>query len=75
MSTTPISIPIATALRRELLRLARAEEELAADEAAAVPYWSPCPPTVVGHRLASAILRADADRFLQPTDPTLDDAA
>jgi hypothetical protein len=61
-ATTPDT---ATAVRRELLRLAREEEDMAAAEAAAVPYWSRCPATVQGHRLASAILRADADRFLQ----------
>jgi hypothetical protein len=64
MNATDSRSTIAAALRRELLQLARAEEEKAAAEAAAVPYWSPCPATVQGHRLASAILRADADRFL-----------
>jgi hypothetical protein len=48
-------------LRLELLRLARMEDDLAAAEAAAIPYWSPCPVTVHGHRMAAAALRADAD--------------
>jgi hypothetical protein len=65
MSSTDSPITIAADLRRELLRLARVEEEKAAAAAALVPYWSPCPPTVQAHRLASAILRSDADRFLE----------
>ncbi|MCW2780343.1 MAG: hypothetical protein JWR35_792 [Marmoricola sp.] len=55
---------LAAALRRELLRLARAEEDRAAAEAAKVPYWATCPPSVQGHRAAAGILRATADSFL-----------
>jgi hypothetical protein len=65
MSDTDTPAPIAAALRRELLRLARAEDDKAAAEAAAVPYWSPCPPTVQGHRFASMVLRADADLIVE----------
>ena len=61
---TNVSAPIASALRRELLRLARAEDDQAAAEAAKVPYWAACPPSVLGHRAAAAALRADAERFL-----------
>jgi hypothetical protein len=64
MSATIHPDAIASALRRELLRLAHVEENLAADEAAKVPYWAPYPPTVLGHRAAAAALRADADSFL-----------
>jgi hypothetical protein len=64
MSATLTTAAVAAALRRELLRLARAEEDLAAAEAARVPYWSACPATVQGHRAAAAALRADADNFL-----------
>lgn len=32
---------LATAVRRELLRLAAREDDLAATEAASVPYWAP----------------------------------
>jgi hypothetical protein len=53
-------------LRLELLRLARHEEDLAAAEGAEVPYWAPCPPSVLGHRTAAAALRADADRITSP---------
>ncbi len=63
--TTTLEDPVLTlALRRELLRLARAEDDLAADEAAATPYWSPTPTTVLGHRAAAALLRAGADQVL-----------
>jgi len=55
---------VAAALRQELLRLAALEDDLAATEAAKVPYWLPCPPTVAGHRAAARALRNDADRFL-----------
>jgi hypothetical protein len=64
MTASTTAAPIARALRRELLRLAQLEEDQAATEAAAVPYWSVGPPTIQGHRAAAAILRATADRFL-----------
>ena len=50
------------ALRSELLRLARQEDDLAATQGAAVPYWAPSPPSVHGHRAAAAALREAADR-------------
>ena len=50
-----------------LLELAKQQEELAADEAAAVPYWTPCPPSVSGHRAAAEALREQAERFF--TEP------
>jgi hypothetical protein len=53
---------LALAVRRELLDLARIEDDLAATEAGAVPYWEPCPPSVLGHREAATALRAEADR-------------
>lgn len=52
------------ALRQELLRLARVEDQAASEEAARVAYWEPCPEIVLGHRAAARALRADADRFL-----------
>jgi hypothetical protein len=63
-SVHSLSGSLATTLRQELLRLAEYEENLAAAEAAKVPYWSPCPATVVGHRAAARALREDADRIL-----------
>jgi hypothetical protein len=52
------------ALRFELLRLAKEQDDLAADEAARVPYWAPCPASVDGHRAAAAALRCDADQIV-----------
>jgi hypothetical protein len=46
-----------------LLQLAKGQDKLAATEAAATPYWATCPPTVVGHRTAATLLRAEADRL------------
>lgn len=51
-------------LRTILLELARREDDLASDEAAATPYWSPAPVTVLGHRTAAAVLRSEADHLL-----------
>ena len=55
---------ISDSIRRILLRLAKEQDELAADTAAATPYWIPCPPTVLGHRAAASALRNHASRFL-----------
>ena len=60
-SSTELSIEVAHAVRRELLRLAYAEDQQAATEAAKVAYWEPCPASVSGHRAAAAALRATAD--------------
>ncbi len=51
-------------MRSLLLELARREDDLAAREAATIPYWAPCPESVVGRRRAAAVLRAEADAFL-----------
>jgi hypothetical protein len=53
-----------TALRYELLRLAKEHDDLAAQEAASVPYWAPCPASVGGHRAAAKALRCDADQII-----------
>lgn len=55
---------LARALRCQLLALARLEDDQADAEAARLPYWAPCPPSVVGHRAAAAALRVDADKLL-----------
>lgn len=57
------STDLTTLICRELLKLARREEELAADELAQVPYWMPTPASVLGHRAAASALRADLARF------------
>ena len=58
-----LAVEVATAVRREMLKLAYAEDQLAAAEAATVRYWEPCPASVQGHRAAAAALRAGADRL------------
>lgn len=57
------SLDLINALCRELGRLARREEDAAATEAAQIPYWSACPPTVAGHRAAARALWADVERL------------
>ena len=52
------------ALRQELLRLARHEDDAASREAALVPYWEPIPVPVVVHRQWAAALRDAADELL-----------
>jgi hypothetical protein len=49
------------ALRKELLRLARDQEDLAARDAQPVHYWEAMPLTVAIHRHCAAALRAAAD--------------
>ena len=48
-------------LRRLLLSLAREQEDTAAREAALVPYWKPCPHSVIGIRVAARVLREAAE--------------
>lgn len=57
------STEMIVALARELRRLAKAEDDRAAAEAAEVPYWIPCPSSVLGARAAAQALRADAERL------------
>ncbi len=61
--STVTDAEIVNAVRYELLQLALQQDELAASEAARVPYWAPSPASVEGHRAAALALRADADRF------------
>lgn len=65
MSLSPHSLgpELVAALCRELARLAAREEEAAATEAARIPYWAPCPPSVQGHRAAARALRSDVARL------------
>ena len=46
-----------------LLQLAEGQDEFAATEAAATLYWAICFLTVVGHRTAATLFRAEADRL------------
>lgn len=55
---------VLTAVCRELVKLARQEENCAADEAAAHrAYWEPMPLSVAIHRQAAAALWADLARL------------
>lgn len=79
MSTQPATKPatqpatethlLHDALRQELLRLARHEDDAASREAARVHYWEPTPVTVVVHRQCAAALRDAADELLAQDDP------
>jgi hypothetical protein len=64
MNTHTTDAAMTSELRSVLLELARRQEELAAHEAAATPYWTPCPSSVLGRRSAAAVLRAEADHLL-----------
>jgi len=64
MDTHTTDSTITSELRSVLLKLARRQDDLAADEAAATPYWAPCPSSVLGRRSAAAVLRAEADHLL-----------
>lgn len=63
---TSMSQDLRSALRSQLLRLAKLEDDRAADERATVPYWQACPPSVDGHHEAARLLRAEADNLLIP---------
>lgn len=52
-----------TEVRAILLELAKRLDDRAATEAASVPYWSPCPPSVLGDRTAAEVLRAHAEEY------------
>jgi hypothetical protein len=64
--TAPVSDQLHRALRKELLRLAQQEEELAAQEAQHVHYWESMPVTVAIHRQCAAALRAAAEDLPTP---------
>lgn len=53
-------------VRKILLSLAKRHDDLAADLAAATPYWTPCPPDVLGHRTAATALRESAELLAMP---------
>jgi hypothetical protein len=61
--------PLHDALRQELLRLARHEDDAASREAAQVHYWEPTPVAVVVHRQCAAALRDAADELRPHRSP------
>ena len=64
MNTLTLDATTAAALRARLLTMARRQDELASDLAAATPYWQPQPWSVHGHHAAADSLRAEADLLL-----------
>lgn len=64
MNTQSTDSAVTSRMRSLLLELARHQDDLAAWEAAVAPYWSPCPTSVVSHRAAAAVLRAQADHLV-----------
>jgi hypothetical protein len=58
-----LSQELLTMLSRELIGIAKNEDDLAAHEASRTPYWAPTPPTVDGHRAAARALRRHAELF------------
>jgi len=73
-SRTTYPPEVLTAVCRELVKLARYEENCAANEAAAHrAYWEPMPLSVAIHRQAAAALREDLARLeaeLRSASPT-----
>jgi hypothetical protein len=64
MNTHTTDTTMTSELRSVLLELARRQDDLAAREAAATPYWASCPSSVLGRRSAAAVLRAEADQLV-----------
>lgn len=56
-----LEVDVMATLRVMLRRLARQQDDAAADQAASIPYWESCPLTVVGMRAAAEALREAAD--------------
>ncbi len=46
-----------------LIQLAKGQDELAGHRGCRNPLLGPLPPTVLGHRTAATLLRAEADRL------------
>lgn len=61
---TRVPDDVVTQVRQTLLRLAKREDDLAAEESARVAYWQPSSPFVAGHRAAAQALRNEADALL-----------
>jgi hypothetical protein len=64
--TAPVPDQLHRALRKELLRLAQQEEDIAARQAQRVHYWESMPVAVAIHRQCATALRAAADELLTP---------
>jgi hypothetical protein len=62
----PLDSRTAYAVRAILIKLADAQDRIAAREAALVPYWKSCPESVIGPRAAARALRATAELMFMP---------
>lgn len=60
LPAVPLDAEVARALRRLLVALAEEQDLAAAQEAASLPYWKPCPPSLLGTRAAARVLREAA---------------
>lgn len=63
LPTVPLDVEVSRVLRHVLIRLAEEQEAAAAEEAAHVPYWKPCPHSVIGVRIAARALREAAEHL------------
>jgi hypothetical protein len=63
------SVEMLTELCRELVALAKHEEDSAAAEASRTPYWSPCPPWGAARGAAGGALRAVVERLQAEARP------
>lgn len=61
LPAVPLDPEVTRILRRLLFDLAKEQEAAAASEAAQVPYWKPCPHSVIGSRAAARALRQAAE--------------
>lgn len=62
------SVDLTDAICQALIELARKEDELAAAEAARLPYWAVCTPSMEGHHAAAEALRAEAESMTYPPE-------
>lgn len=61
LPVVPLDPEVSRVLRRLLYSLAKEQDAIAAHEAALVPYWKPCPHSVIGTRAAARVLREAAE--------------
>ncbi len=64
MNSIPSDSTMTARLRSVPLQPARPPGDVANDEVAGTPYWSPCPSCALGHRVAAHAARAEADLLL-----------
>lgn len=70
LPVVPLGPDVSHILRRLLYSLANEQDAIAAQEAALVPYWKPCPHSVIGTRAAARVLREAAEALPTPLPRT-----